>query len=60
MAGGAPEEIGIERWLASVAHGRAVKDAGLGDAAGVDGDEEEVVMMRRAFTKKDKKGISIC
>lgn len=55
MAGGAPEEIGIERWLASVAHGRAVKDAGLGDAARGDGDEEEIVMMRRAFTKKDKK-----
>ncbi|XP_026189622.1 uncharacterized protein C3B8.09 [Cyclospora cayetanensis] len=55
VAGDAPEEIGIERWLAAKAHGQAVREAGLLGASKFDDDDQELEMMRRSLSKKERK-----
>lgn len=50
MTGDAPEEVGIERWLAAKAHKEAAREAGLV------GDDEDMQLMRRSLSKKERKG----
>ncbi|CDJ41068.1 hypothetical protein, conserved [Eimeria tenella] len=49
MTGDAPEEVGIERWLAAKAHKEAAREAGLV------GDDEDMQLMRRSLSKKERK-----
>lgn len=57
MAGDAPEEIGVERWLAAKAHGAAAREAGLVGASKFDQDDEELQIMKRSLSKRERKGI---
>ncbi|CDJ59691.1 hypothetical protein, conserved [Eimeria maxima] len=58
MTSDAPEEIGIERFIAAQAHRAAAREAGfLHDDKGEE-DEEQFELMRRSLSKKERKGIS--
>lgn len=57
MAGDAPEEIGIERWLAAKAHGLSARESGLMGASTVDDDDEELELMKRSLSKKERRGM---
>ncbi|CDJ33368.1 uncharacterized protein EMH_0015780 [Eimeria mitis] len=55
MTSDAPEEIGIERFLAAQAHRAAAREAGLLHGGAGEEDEEQFELMRRSLSKKERK-----
>ena len=60
MTSDAPEEIGIERFIAAQAHRAAAREAGLLRGSNGEEDEEQFELMRRSLSKKERKGIVSC
>ncbi|KAL8453457.1 hypothetical protein Emag_001830 [Eimeria magna] len=55
MTGDAPEEIGIERWLAMKNHGEAARVSGVGKSSLMEDEDEELEYMKRSLSKKERK-----
>ncbi|KAL8270203.1 hypothetical protein Esti_005878 [Eimeria stiedai] len=55
MTGDAPEEIGIERWLAMKSHGEAARISGVGKPRLMEDEDEELEHMKRSLSKKERK-----
>ncbi|CDI76927.1 Neuroguidin, related [Eimeria praecox] len=55
MTSDAPEEIGIERFMAAQAHRAAAREAGFLHAGNAEEEEEQFELMRRSLSKKERK-----
>lgn len=55
VAGDAPEEIGVERWLAAKAHGLEAHEVGFTGSSGLNDDDDELDVVKRSLSKRERK-----